>query len=174
MRPHYNRALRPSPLSGHRIRRGGLPGEIACVLCRIGGDRGLTVSAVRASAGAAEAHQRAAAPPGAPLGAGRGVMSSELALRGDLPAQMLLPLPDLPGRVAGREILGLEDLTQLDFGAAVEGRALEPLDRLVLGLALPQPEPGDQLLGLRERPVGHGPLLPLEFDPRPLRGEEAD
>ena len=39
------------------------------------------------------------------------------------------------------------------------GAALDPLDRLVHRLHLPQPEAGDQLLRLGERPVDHGPLV---------------
>src|ERR1700752_4938762 len=46
------------------------------------------------------------------------------------------------------EILCLEDLAELDFGPAVERRLLEPLDRLVHRLHLPEPETGDELLGL--------------------------
>ena len=42
------------------------------------------------------------------------------------------------------------------------GCALDPLDRLVERLHLPQPEARDQLLRLGERAVDHGPLLPLE------------
>src|ERR1041384_1506845 len=112
-----------------------MPGEIACVLCRIGGDQGLNVSAVRASAGPAEVDRLRSSPARRPWAPGGALRPPDAALRGDLPAPLLLPLPDLPGRVAGRQILGLEDLTHHLFSAAVEGRALEPLDRLVLGLA---------------------------------------
>ena len=44
-----------------------------------------------------------------------------------------------------------------------ERRALEPLDRLVLGFQLPNPEATDQFLRLRERTVDHGPLRALEL-----------
>ena len=52
---------------------------------------------------------------------------------------------------------------------AVEGGALDPLDRLVLRLHLDQPEAGDQLLRLGERPVDDGPLAAGELDTRALR-----
>src|SRR5439155_16651532 len=84
-------------------------------------------------------------------------------LRGHLGADSLLLLPDLPARVAGGEILGLEHLAQLDLGPAVERRPLEPFDRLVLRLHLPEPEAGDQLLRLAEGPVGDGALRPFEL-----------
>src|SRR5438067_2894200 len=56
------------------------------------------------------------------------------------------------------EVLGLEDRPDLDFGPAVERRALEPLDRLVDRLHAPHPVAGDELLGLGERAVGDRPL----------------
>ena len=49
------------------------------------------------------------------------------------------------------------------------GAALDPFDRLFLRLHLPQPEAGDQLLGLGEGPVDHGPLVAGELDARALR-----
>src|SRR5437879_613326 len=67
------------------------------------------------------------------------------------------------------EVLRLEDLPDLDFGSPAERGALQPLDRLLLRLHLPQPEAGDQLLRLREGPVGHGPLASVEPDPHALR-----
>src|SRR5438128_9878980 len=82
-----------------------------------------------------------------------------------LPAQALLLLPDL-GRERRTEVVRLEDLANLDLEAVLEGRTLEPLDRLFLGLHLPQPEPGDQLLRLGERSVDHGPFASRESDTR--------
>ena len=63
-------------------------------------------------------------------------MMTRLPLRGltqllGLRAHALLLLPEL-GRELGTEVVGLEDLTNLDLGAAVEGCALEPLDRFFL------------------------------------------
>ena len=71
-------------------------------------------------------------------------------------AQLVLPAPDLAGRVALGELGRLEDLTDLHLGAAVERRPLEPLDGLFLRLHLPEPEAGDQLLGLGEGAVDDG------------------
>src|SRR4051812_45432783 len=70
--------------------------------------------------------------------------------------QPLLLLAQL-GRERGAEIVRLEPPANLDLGPAVEGGTLQPLDRLVHRLDLPQPEAGDQLLGLGERPVDHSP-----------------
>src|SRR5687767_13265 len=67
------------------------------------------------------------------------------------------------------EILFLEDLANLHLGTAVERRALQPLDRLFLRLALPDPEAGDQLLRLAERAVGDDPLLAVELHAHALR-----
>src|SRR2546423_4572644 len=57
--------------------------------------------------------------------------------------------------------LELEDLTDLE-GPAVVGCPLQPLEGLVHRTHLPQPVTGDQLLGLRERPVDDGALLAIE------------
>src|SRR5438309_7508345 len=88
-----------------------------------------------------------------------------LLLRGFLPllglrAQALLLFPEL-GRELGSEVFRLEHLANLDLGLAREGirTALDPFDRLFLRLHLPQPEAGDQLLRLGERPVDHGALV---------------
>src|SRR5260370_32420793 len=72
----------------------------------------------------------------------------------DLLAELLLPLGELAGRVAGSEVRRLEHLPDLDLGI-LEGGALEPFDRLFLRLHLPQPEPGDELLRLCKGPVDH-------------------
>src|SRR5712692_4433833 len=57
--------------------------------------------------------------------------------------------------------LGIEDLTNL-VGPRVEGCPLKPLEGLVDRAHLPQPVPGHELLGLRERPVNDRALLALE------------
>src|SRR5436309_2807396 len=77
--------------------------------------------------------------------------SGRLALL-DLGAHALFLLPQF-GRELGPEVTGLEHRPDLDLGPAVEGRPLEPLDRLVDRLDLPQPVAGDQLLRLGARPV---------------------
>src|SRR6478735_7725627 len=58
------------------------------------------------------------------------------------------------------EILGLEDPADLDLGIACHWirAALDPFDRLFHRLALPDPETGDQFLGLGERSVDDGTL----------------
>src|SRR5205807_7210512 len=89
-----------------------------------------------------------------------------LARVGDPGAQLLLVLADLAGRIALGEFGRLEDLAHLDFSSAVEGRALEPLDGLGLRLALPEPEPGDQLFRLGERPIDDRALLAFETNSR--------
>src|SRR2546425_9176139 len=68
-----------------------------------------------------------------------------LLLRGHLRANALLLFPELRGELR-TEVVRLEHLANLHLGAATEGSALEPLDRLRLRLHLPQPESGDQLL----------------------------
>src|SRR5438552_234589 len=62
------------------------------------------------------------------------------------------------------EVVGLEDLAQLDLDPAVERRSLEPLDRLVARRALPHPVARDDLLGLGERAVDDGALAAVEAD----------
>src|SRR5258708_32927792 len=57
--------------------------------------------------------------------------------------------------------LELDDLADLE-GPAVVGCPLEPLEGLVDRAHLPQPVPGHELLGLRERPVDDGALLAVE------------
>src|SRR2546421_10738710 len=54
-------------------------------------------------------------------------------------------------------------------GPAVVGRALEPLEGLVDRPNVPEPVSGDELLGLRERPIADRALLALEPDPFALR-----
>src|SRR3970040_1844851 len=67
------------------------------------------------------------------------------------------------------EIGELEDRANLPPRPPVEGRAREPLDRLVLRLALPDPVAGDELLGLGERAVRDRAFLTVEADARTLR-----
>src|SRR6266852_5931574 len=62
----------------------------------------------------------------------------------------------------------LENLTDLE-GPALVGCTLEPLERFIDRPHLPQPVPGHELLGLRERPVDHGALLAVEPNPLALR-----
>src|SRR4051812_11719866 len=83
-----------------------------------------------------------------------------LLLVGDLRPQALLLLPQL-GSEFGSEVLGLEHRAKLDLGLPFHGigAALDPFDRLFHGLHLPEPEAGDQLLGLGEGPVDHRPLV---------------
>src|SRR5881397_1533201 len=66
------------------------------------------------------------------------------------------------------------DLTDLE-GPAVVGCPLEPFDGLVHRAHLPQPVPGHQLLGLRERPVDDPALAAVELNALALRarGEAA-
>src|SRR5207237_9160666 len=89
-------------------------------------------------------------------------------LRLDLLPELLLLLADLAAGIAGREVRRLEDLADLHLGI-LEACALEPLVRLLLRLHLPEPDAGDQLLRLRERPVDHGPLACGETDASTLR-----
>src|SRR5207244_10447130 len=89
---------------------------------------------------------------------------------GELGAQALLLLAQLR-RELRAEVFGLENLADLDLclGAGHRvGAALDPVDRLLLRLHLPQPEAGDQLLGLGERPVDDAAPLAREAHPRPL------
>src|SRR6267143_6214216 len=92
-----------------------------------------------------------------------------LLLRGYLRAQALFLLSEL-GRELGAEVLRLEHLADLDLGLSLEGigAALDPFDRLRLGLHLPQPETGDQLFRLGKGPVDHGALRAREPDARAL------
>ena len=66
----------------------------------------------------------------------------------------------------GCEFFHLKDLADFDFGVAAVGvgATLDPLDGLFEGLDLPEPEAGDELLGLGERAVDDGARLAGEFD----------
>src|SRR5437588_6230539 len=87
---------------------------------------------------------------------------SILSLRRDLRPQTLLLLLQL-GRERVAEVLRFEHLADFDLGAAAERRALQPLDRVLLRLHLPQPEAGNELLRFGEGAIGHGPLAVLEL-----------
>src|SRR6266511_2157314 len=82
-----------------------------------------------------------------------------------------LPLFLLPqlGRELGAEILGLEDLTDLDFLPVFERNALRPFECFLLRLHLPNPKPGDELFGLRKGAVPHRALAARVRDARTLR-----
>src|SRR3979409_1972917 len=84
-------------------------------------------------------------------------------LLGGLLAQPHVGLAQLRRQLLA-EVVGLEDLAQLDLDAAVERRALEPLDCLLARRALPHPVAGDDLLGLGERTVDDGALAAVEAD----------
>src|SRR6185436_3013309 len=74
------------------------------------------------------------------------------------------------GRELVAEIRGLEQRAQLQRGL-LAGRVratLRPLERFLERLHLPDPEPGDQLLGLGERAVHDRALLAREHQARTL------
>jgi hypothetical protein len=77
----------------------------------------------------------------------------------DLIAQAFFLRPQLR-RELGAEVFRFEDLADLDlrFGSRRVGATLDPIDRLLLRLALPDPEAGDQLLRLGKRTVGDDSL----------------
>ena len=68
---------------------------------------------------------------------------------------------DLLFRQDGCEVFHLKDLADFDFGVAVVGVGAtpDPLDSLFEGLDLPEPEAGDELLGLGEGAVDDGTRL---------------
>src|SRR5437763_11238949 len=72
-------------------------------------------------------------------------------------------------RQVGAEVLRLEHAADLDLLVALlERRAPDPLDGLLHGLHLPQPEAADQLLGLGERAIDHAALAAAELDAHAL------
>src|SRR5437773_1702547 len=91
-----------------------------------------------------------------------------LLLRGHLRAEALLLFPEFRSELR-TEVFRLEHLADLHLSAAAEWSAFEPLDRLRLRLHLPQPESGNQLLGLGERAVDHSTLCSIEAHPHALR-----
>src|SRR5580700_5106098 len=66
---------------------------------------------------------------------------------GDFGLELCVPLPELARGVAGREVVRVEDLANLDRDRLVtelaERRSAQPFDRLLFRLALPNPVPGD-------------------------------
>src|SRR5207253_9291100 len=73
-----------------------------------------------------------------------------------------------PMAIAPSHALELEDFTNLESPAVV-GRPLEPFEGLVDRAHLPQPIPGHELLGLRERSVDDSSLLAVEPNALALR-----
>src|ERR1043166_5497841 len=69
------------------------------------------------------------------------------------------------GRQLGAEILRLEDLAQLYLLTVGKRNAFRPLERFRARFHLPDPEAGDQFLGLRERPIPQRALGPRVTDP---------
>src|SRR5882724_8111171 len=73
------------------------------------------------------------------------------------------------------KVLRLENLANLNLALNVRayivgtGTSLDPLDRFFQCFYLPQPETGDQLLRLGERPVDYCRLPPRESDAHALR-----
>src|SRR5688572_27326178 len=84
-------------------------------------------------------------------------------LRLNLSPEPLFLLAKL-GREFGAEVLGFGNRADFDLGVLERG-ALEPFDRLFQGLHLPDPEAGDQLLRLGERPIDDRRLLSRELHP---------
>src|SRR5687767_2144843 len=82
--------------------------------------------------------------------------------------QPLLPSPQLR-RELGAEVFCFENRADFDFGVAAKGRALQPVDRLVDRVHLPDPETCDQLLCFSERSVDNGLLTAREFYPLAFR-----
>src|SRR5437868_11128274 len=89
---------------------------------------------------------------------------------GNLRSQALFLLAKL-GRELGAEVVGLEDLANLELALSTGGvrAALGPFHRLFFGSHLPDPKTCDQLFGLGERTVDDGSLRAGELDPRALR-----
>src|SRR3954465_7882696 len=89
----------------------------------------------------------------------------------DLGPQALFRRAQL-GRELGAEVLGLEHLAKLELDIAVRVArrpALDDLDRLLARADADHREPGDQLLGLGERPVGDERLAVRELHARSFR-----
>src|SRR4030095_16293871 len=76
-------------------------------------------------------------------------------------AHALLGFSQFRGEL-GAEILRLEDLANLDVGFDARERVgctLDPVDRLLPGLHLENPEAGNELIGLGEGTVDHRALV---------------
>src|SRR5687767_7539649 len=89
-----------------------------------------------------------------------------LARRCLLPDSLLL-LPEL-GRKLLAEVLRFEHLPELHL-TLPEWRPLQPLDGLLLGSHLPQPEPGNELLCFGKWTIRDRALVPLEPHTSALR-----
>src|SRR5438270_4735062 len=83
-------------------------------------------------------------------------------------ARCASPAADLVMATAPSHALVLEDFTDLE-GPALVRCALQPLEGLVHRAHLPQPVPGDQLLGLGEWPVDDAALVAVEPNAPALR-----
>src|SRR3954447_19402213 len=88
-------------------------------------------------------------------------------LLGGLLAQPLLLVAQLGGELLA-EVVGLDELAQLHLAVRERG-ALQPLERLLLRLHLPDPVAGDELLRLGERAVDHGRRGAAEAHARAVR-----
>src|SRR5437016_5544479 len=68
------------------------------------------------------------------------------------------------------KVVRFKNLAKFNLGFAGHGigAALEPFDGFFLGLHLPEPEAGHQLLGLAEGPINHCTLAPRETDAHAL------
>src|SRR5262245_22516355 len=96
------------------------------------------------------------------------------ALRRLAPLRWLASLRSLASLLEVLEVVGAEDLPDLELGrASVAGQLLKrdflgEFDGLLLRLHLDRPEPGDQLLRLDKRAVGHLRLAVHPRDPGSL------
>src|SRR5258705_14017967 len=91
----------------------------------------------------------------------------ELLLRGHLRADAILLFPEFWCELV-TEVCRLEHLAYLDLGV-LKRRALEPFDRFIQRLHLPQPEACDQFFRLREGPIDHALLTVCEFNSHTFR-----
>src|SRR5947208_11922505 len=85
-----------------------------------------------------------------------------------LSAHAVILRPEL-GSQLRTEVVRLEHLANLDLGPPAERGTLQPLDRLLLRLHLPEPEAGDKLLCLGEGTVDHSVFPAGEPDAHALR-----
>src|SRR5687767_1731836 len=70
------------------------------------------------------------------------------------------------GRQLGAEVLGGKDLANFNLRRAFHGigAALDPLDRFLKRLALPDPKAGDELFCFGEGAVSDGAVLAVELN----------
>src|SRR5688572_23951647 len=73
-------------------------------------------------------------------------------------------------RERGAKIIRFKYLAKFNLGITGHGigAALDPFDRFFLGLHLPEPEAGHQLVGLAEGPINHGTRGPGETNAHAL------